>query len=494
MREKKSLIPGIFISLIVLILITGCRESPKNIKTISGTYAPWKDPFELRVVEQNDSSFSGILKWTENDCWTYAEGEFIGNDSLTFRQLHNIIGHGVVLDDQFPAKISGDSIKGKWLHPTNPYSGNPYEGKIFENGDPLSEFENDVLELYGNEKAIRTELSNLDKKRYTMIIEVQQKKEKKSPQIDSLQHLQVDLAFKLLESVQPFYRKYNHSKDSLLIDKEMTGRLSRYFHTVKLDSMQLSRIHTILNNNPEGSAIHYRISRIVNNQEILQIIESKEENLQEKYLEARKTFLLSFADKKIHLLEEIHYLFDFAHGLYQYDQSYYTFMMERANRLRGRIPDREIELLESVINRIDQSAKLAIGSSAPDFSARNLNGEEIVLSSFKGKVVCLEFWASWCGPCRSSTPVLKEIHKEFSGDIVMIGIALEDASDAQKYIKEYEIAWINIAASEKGDEYFQNLYGINGIPTLILIDKDSKIAYRTHPLDKELKNKIKELL
>ena len=105
MREKKSLFPGILISLIVLILITGCREAPKNIKTISGTYAPWKDPFELRVVEQNDSSFSGILKWTENDCWTYAEGEFIGNDSLTFRQLHNIIGHGVVLDDQFPAVI-----------------------------------------------------------------------------------------------------------------------------------------------------------------------------------------------------------------------------------------------------------------------------------------------------------------------------------------------------------------------------------------------------
>ncbi len=474
----------------------GCSKGQKGIKTIIGTYAEWENPFELRMIEEQDSTFKGIVKWNKNDCWTYIQGQYFGKDSLVFSQLDNAMGFGIVLNDQWPAKIHGDSISGKWLHPSNQASGNPYQGKIIEQGPPLSEIEKEVWKLYKKEKTLKIEHANLQTQIFDIWRQSREKKQDVPFQTDSLESLRGKYAIRLINSFDPVYKKFIYGIDSTLINKELSARLHENFKRTKLDSLQKSQIIALIKQNPEGSVIYYRLNRILHEQKLRELRFLPKGDFREAYSKEKREFLLKFFEEDMHPFEELSYLFDFAHTVYQNDPTYYTALMEKVHRLKEKTPEnlnKYIEKLFSIINRIDRESSLSVGTLAPDFSAKTLKGQDIKLSSFKGKVVCLEFWASWCGPCRTSTPKLKEIQKQFSENLVMIGIALEDSSSAKKYINENEIDWLNIATEEK-DKWFMSLYGINGVPTMFLIDKQGKVAHRLHPLDKELKKKIEDLI
>ncbi|MSR29609.1 MAG: TlpA family protein disulfide reductase [Phycisphaerales bacterium] len=115
------------------------------------------------------------------------------------------------------------------------------------------------------------------------------------------------------------------------------------------------------------------------------------------------------------------------------------------------------------------------GDRAPDFALKDLADHEVTLSSLAGKVVLLDFWATWCGPCRQVMPVLENLHKEFAGKPVAIyGVNMgERKPDAgKKYMQDKGYTYGCLLAGDKLAE----AYKLPGIPTLVVIGKDGVIT------------------
>ena len=115
---------------------------------------------------------------------------------------------------------------------------------------------------------------------------------------------------------------------------------------------------------------------------------------------------------------------------------------------------------------------------AYNFELKDLDGNVYHLSDFKGKVIILDFWDTWCPPCRQEIPGFVELHNEYKDeDFVMIGVAFgRNGEDAVRdFMKEYKIEYLNLM----GDKAVVDCYGgITSIPTTFLIDKKGKIAQK----------------
>jgi|WetSurMetagenome_2_1015567.scaffolds.fasta_scaffold09195_5 peroxiredoxin len=136
----------------------------------------------------------------------------------------------------------------------------------------------------------------------------------------------------------------------------------------------------------------------------------------------------------------------------------------------------------------------AIGSVPPDFSAKDIAGEKVTLSDLKGKIVLLDFWATWCPPCRVEVPNLIDIQRKFAGsDFVLISVSLDrDLQAARTFVRDKKMDWVHIIDLDAGRE-IADKYQVAYIPSTFLIDRRGKIA-AGQLRGKELKEKIAELL
>lgn len=141
--------------------------------------------------------------------------------------------------------------------------------------------------------------------------------------------------------------------------------------------------------------------------------------------------------------------------------------------------------------------KTQIGNEAPNFTLNNEKGEPYSLTDFRGKVVYLDLWASWCGPCRQQVPALKELHEKYkdSDEFMIVGVAVHDKpNEWKKALEEDKPEWLQLI-DENGD--VARTYEANFIPRYILIDKNGNIADLNAPSPsniEELENKITEAM
>ena len=126
----------------------------------------------------------------------------------------------------------------------------------------------------------------------------------------------------------------------------------------------------------------------------------------------------------------------------------------------------------------DQAAiDIQEGNMAPDFVAKDINGNDFQLSSLRGKYVVLDFWGSWCGWCIAGFPKMKELYKKYDGKFEIVSIDCKDKEEAwKKAVAKHGLEWINVI--NPADDFKKDLitkYNVTGYPTKIIISPDGRI-------------------
>ncbi len=131
------------------------------------------------------------------------------------------------------------------------------------------------------------------------------------------------------------------------------------------------------------------------------------------------------------------------------------------------------------INRANGPGKgQLIGNLAPDFELRALDGKNLKLSDLRGKAVLLNFWATYCGPCKIEMPWFVELQKEYGPQgFQIVGVAMDDASteDIAKFTKEMGVNYPILLGKESVGESYG---GVGGLPTTFFLDRDGKLNAR----------------
>lgn len=137
----------------------------------------------------------------------------------------------------------------------------------------------------------------------------------------------------------------------------------------------------------------------------------------------------------------------------------------------------------------------AVGSIAPDITMPDVNGKMFSLSELKGKYVLVDFWASWCGPCRGENPNLVEAYNKYKNqNFTVLGVSLDEDKDKWlKAIKDDKLAWKQISDLKQWSSAAVSLYGFDGIPYNVLLDPAGKII-ATSLRGADLHNKLGEVL
>ena len=137
----------------------------------------------------------------------------------------------------------------------------------------------------------------------------------------------------------------------------------------------------------------------------------------------------------------------------------------------------------------------ALGAAAPNFTQNDVNGKPVSLSDFKGKYVLVEFWASWCSPCRAESPNLLKQYAAFKDKgFEILGVSVDgDKGKWMEAIKKDGLTWPQISDLKGWDNEARKVYGISGVPANFLVSPDGKII-GTHLTGEALNKKLAEVM
>jgi thiol-disulfide isomerase/thioredoxin len=150
---------------------------------------------------------------------------------------------------------------------------------------------------------------------------------------------------------------------------------------------------------------------------------------------------------------------------------------------------------QKLYDRISLLRSLQPGNLAPEFAQNDTVGNLVKLSDFRGRYVLIDFWASWCVPCRKANPTVVEMYKKYSTKgFTVLGVSLDN--NKQRWlqaIKADGLLWTQVSSLESWKNPVAKLYGVNSIPHAVLIDPDGKIVKSGIHAD-ELDGILQELL
>ncbi|MBW1644841.1 MAG: TlpA family protein disulfide reductase [Deltaproteobacteria bacterium] len=147
----------------------------------------------------------------------------------------------------------------------------------------------------------------------------------------------------------------------------------------------------------------------------------------------------------------------------------------------------------------EQAGKKKAGKLAPDFSLVSLDGKQLTRESLQGKVVILDFWATWCPPCRAAVPHLVELDKKYRDQgLVIIGISLDRGGkdEVLKFARENQVSYDLVLGVD--NDILKSFSDVTSIPTIILLNQKSEIVFRAvgfnADISQTVEKKVKELL
>lgn len=141
------------------------------------------------------------------------------------------------------------------------------------------------------------------------------------------------------------------------------------------------------------------------------------------------------------------------------------------------------------------TAQIKQGYYAPEIALPSVNGDTLRLSSLKGKVVLLDFWASWCGPCRTSNKMVAKLYSKYkSKGFEIFGVSIDaEKGNWLKAIRQDKIKWLQVNDPGDWNARIVSEWNIYGIPTSYLIDKEGKFVAMDLK-EKDLEKTLKEML
>jgi len=157
---------------------------------------------------------------------------------------------------------------------------------------------------------------------------------------------------------------------------------------------------------------------------------------------------------------------------------------------------KESEPGKKFAERLPKLKAVALGSIAPEFAETDTSGKIINLSAFRGKYVLIDFWASWCGPCRHENPNVVKAFNQYKGQkFTIIGVSLDRPGAKDKWLAAIHhdgLAWTQLSDLKFWDSKTAGLYAVRGIPQNFLLDPDGKIIAKNLRGD-DLEDKLAEL-